>query len=105
MTAFWRGLPGGGLVYENRPGSVQMVWDLQKGWFWDGMLSAVHDDMVSRGIVSEGIMSKQKSGEMCQRLSCTGIVSGIISTVISLLISLFPVPYLMQFQMTQQQLV
>ena len=78
MTAFWRGLTGGGLVYGIRPGSVQMVWDLGKGWFWDGMLSAVHDGimMVSRGIVSEGIMSKQKSGEMCQRLSCPGIVSG-----------------------------
>ena len=69
MTAFWRGLPGGGLVYGNRQGSVQMVWDLQKGWSWDGIFSAVHDDMISRGIVSEGIMSKQKSGEMCRRLS------------------------------------
>ena len=53
MTAFWMSLPGGGLVYGNRPGSVQMIWDLEKGWSWDGMLSAVHDDMVSRGIVSE----------------------------------------------------
>ena len=86
MTAFWRGLPGGGLVYGNSQGSVQMVWNLQKGWSWDGILSAVHDDMVARGIVSEGIMSKQKSGEMYQRLSCTRIMSGIISTVISLLI-------------------
>ena len=53
-----------------------MVRDLGKGWSWYGMLSAVHDDMVSRGIVSEGIMSKQKSEEMCQRLSYPGIVSG-----------------------------
>ena len=67
LIAFWRGLPGGGLVYGNRPGSVQMVWDLGKGWFWDEMFSTVHDDKVSRGIVSEGIMSKQKFGEMCQR--------------------------------------
>ena len=58
MTAFWRGVPGGGLVYVNRPGSVQMVWDLEKGWSWDGMLSAVHDDMVSRDIVSEECPSK-----------------------------------------------
>ena len=39
-------------------------------------MSAFHNDMASRGIVSEGIMFKQKSGEMCQRLSCPGIASG-----------------------------
>ena len=58
-------------------------------WFgtWKGLVlgrdvvSAVHNDVVSRGIVSEGIMCKQKSGEMCQRLSCPGMCPGIISTV------------------------
>ena len=67
MIAFWRGLPGRGLVYGNSPGSVQLVCDLGNGWSWDDMFSAVHDYVVSRGIVSEGIMSKQKYGEVCQR--------------------------------------
>ena len=40
------------------------------------MLSAVHDDMVSRDIVSKGIMFKHKSGEMCPTLSCPGIMFG-----------------------------
>ena len=30
MTAFWRGLPGGGLIYGIRPGSFQMVWNLER---------------------------------------------------------------------------
>ena len=63
------------MVYGIRPGSIQLALDLGKGWSLIGRLSAVNDDMVSRGIVSVGIMSKQKSGEMCQRLSYPGIVS------------------------------
>ena len=102
MSAFWRGLLGGDLVYRINPGSVQMVWDLGTDWSWDRRLSAVHDDMVYRGILSEGIMSKQKSEVMCKRLSFSGIVSGYYIRVISLLIQLFSVPYLMQFQTKQQ---
>ena len=82
MTACWWDLPGGGLVYGIRPGSLQMVWYLRKGWSWDGMFSAVHDDMVSGWIVSEGFLVKQKSGEMCQGLSCPGIISRVISLLI-----------------------
>ena len=72
MTAFWRGIPGGGLIYGNRPGSVQMVWDLEKGWSWDEMLSAVHDDMVSRDIVSEGI--KPPPGRPLQKAVITHLL-------------------------------
>ena len=36
-------------------------------------LSAVCDNIISRRIVSEEIMPKQKSGEACPRLSCLGL--------------------------------
>ena len=86
MTAFWRGLPGEGLFYGIRPGSFQMVWNLGKGWSWNGMLSAVHDDMVSRWIMSEGFIFNKNLENCVKDYRVRGLCPGIISRMISLLI-------------------
>ena len=61
---------------------VGLVWGIRsRGWFGDLVrkgsiqesLSTDLDNMVTRGIMSYGIISKQILGEMCSRLSCSGL--------------------------------
>ena len=73
------------MFYEIRPGSFQMVWEMEKCWTPNGMLSAVHDDMVSRWIVSEGFIFNNNLENCIKDYRVRGLCPVIISRVISLL--------------------